>query len=51
MRLLSPDEMAALLPAETSCDPTPIPTQIVSSDELERVRAAWGGVGRPCRAP
>src|ERR671925_518749 len=33
MRLLSPEEMAELLPAETSCYPTPIPTQIVSSDE------------------
>jgi hypothetical protein len=33
MRLLSAEEMAELLPAETSSFPSPIPTQIVSSDE------------------
>jgi predicted TIM-barrel fold metal-dependent hydrolase len=33
MRLLSAEEMKELLPAETSSFPSPIPTQIVSSDE------------------
>ena len=33
MKLLSAEELAELLPAETSSFPSPIPTQIVSSDE------------------
>lgn len=33
MRLLSEDELARLLPAEEAAFPSPIPTQIVSSDE------------------
>src|SRR6266700_8277270 len=33
MRLLSAEEMKELLPAETSSFPSPVPTQIVSSDE------------------
>jgi predicted TIM-barrel fold metal-dependent hydrolase len=34
MRLLSDDELGALLPAETAAFPGPIPTQSVSSDEF-----------------
>ena len=33
MRLLSPDEMQCLLPAETHAFRGPVPTQIVSSEE------------------
>ena len=33
MRLLSDDELARLLPAETHAFAGPVPTQIVSSDE------------------
>jgi predicted TIM-barrel fold metal-dependent hydrolase len=33
MKFLSPEELAELLPAETSAFPSPVPTQIVSSDE------------------
>ncbi len=33
MKLLSAEELAELLPAETSSFPSPVPTQIVSSDE------------------
>jgi uncharacterized protein len=33
MKLLSPEELAELLPAETSSFASPVPTQIVSSDE------------------
>jgi len=33
LKLLSAEELAELLPAETSSFPSPIPTQIVSSDE------------------
>ena len=33
MRLLSPDEMTRLLPAETHAFRGPVPTQIVSSEE------------------
>jgi predicted TIM-barrel fold metal-dependent hydrolase len=33
MKLLSSEEFANLLPAETSAFPSPVPTQIVSSDE------------------
>ena len=34
MSLLSPDELAALIPAESSIFPAPIPVQCVSSDEF-----------------
>jgi predicted TIM-barrel fold metal-dependent hydrolase len=34
MGFLSPDELAALQPAETASFPSPIPTQVVSSDEF-----------------
>src|SRR5262245_10095170 len=33
MKLLSDEEMAELLPAEEAAFPSPIPTQVVSSDE------------------
>jgi hypothetical protein len=33
MKLLSPEELLRLLPAETSAFPSPVPTQIVASDE------------------
>src|SRR5690348_3474349 len=33
MKFLSDDQLNALLPAETSSYPSPVPTQIVSSDE------------------
>ena len=33
MKLLSDRQLRALLPAETSSFPSPVPTQIVSSDE------------------
>ena len=34
MSLLSPDEMARLKPAATAAYPSPVPTQVVSSDEF-----------------
>src|SRR5271170_1385794 len=34
MNLLSPDELAKLSPAEVDAYPSPIPTQIVSSEEF-----------------
>ena len=34
MSQLDPHELEALLPAETSSFPSPIPTQFVSSDEF-----------------
>src|SRR5215469_2181935 len=33
MKLLSDEQLSQLLPAETSSFPSPVPTQIVSSDE------------------
>ena len=34
MSMLSPEELASLLPAESSLFPAPIPVQCVSSDEF-----------------
>ncbi|MEY3740010.1 MAG: hypothetical protein RLZZ192_686, partial [Pseudomonadota bacterium] len=34
MSMLSPEELAALMPAESSIYPAPIPVQAVSSDEF-----------------
>ena len=34
MSMLSPEELAALMPAESSIYPAPIPVQSVSSDEF-----------------
>src|SRR5215469_2284028 len=34
MKLLSPDELARLSPAETDSYPSPIPTQVVGSEEF-----------------
>src|SRR5579883_546212 len=34
MKLLSPDELSRLSPAETDSYPSPIPTQIVASEEF-----------------
>ncbi len=34
MGMLSDDERAGLVPAELAANPTPVPTQVVSSDEF-----------------
>jgi hypothetical protein len=57
MSQLDPEEIASLLPAETSSFPSPIPTQFVSSDEFlprrrrepEARRGAREGAGRAAR--
>src|SRR5207245_7144428 len=38
MKFLSDEQLSGLLPAETSSFPSPVPTQIVSSDEYLPVR-------------
>lgn len=46
MSLLDPREVAALLPAETSSLPSPIPTQFVSKVALAKAAYEREGPGR-----
>ena len=52
--MLSPDELAKLIPAETATFRSPIPTQSVSSDEFmpapQTAKAAAAALQPQCRA-